>query len=372
MNRRSQISRVLIRIGIVIELLVLGGCSPGCTNNSLPTATPSFTLAFRGTDGNLHVRWSTDGQTWRDPDSFPSPVAADHGPGFSGIPTGLAQTLVLHRGTTLFRMSSIGPAVWGSDPPALLQTGVTVNSPIAVEFTGSGSFLFAHRTGNSGVLRAWDGTATTTNVVTPAGTMTSLCAPDTLSGPIGPSVIQVAGKILVAFCQLDNSGNESIQLLPGTLASNGAATFATQVPFVSTRPGFDAPFPKIYALAHDGTNFLLATVAKESTQSAPLTTFGLMIHSSPDGQNWTFVTLTSKNSGINRSARNAPLGLAAMPAHGTTPTVIQAAQFAGAAASPTLWEFNGTSWIDRTSANPFGGASLDGLVGFAFRVNGTP
>jgi hypothetical protein len=369
---RSQISRTLIKVGILVELLILGGCAPGCTNNQLPSATPAFTLAFKGTDGNLHVRWSADGQTWRDPDSFPSPVAADHGPGFSGTPNGLAQTLVLHRGTTLLRMNSLGPAVWGSDPPVLLQTGITVDTPIAVEFLGSGNFLLAHRTNGSGVLRTWDGSATTTNVVTPAGAMTSLCAADNLSGPVGPAVIQVAGKVLVAFCQVDNSGNESIQLLPGTVSNTGVPTFATHVPFTSTRTGFDAPFPKVYALAHDGTNYLIATVAKESTQSGPLTTFGLMIHSSPDGQNWSFVSLTSKSTGLNLSARNTPMGMAAMPAHGTTPLVIQVAQFAGTTPSPNLWELSGTTWTNRTSTNPFGGTALDGLAGFAFRVNGTP
>ncbi|HYM33915.1 MAG TPA: hypothetical protein VET48_00895, partial [Steroidobacteraceae bacterium] len=218
----------------------------------------------------------------------------------------------------------------------------------------------------------WDGTATTTTVVTPPGAMSSLCLSDTLSGPIGPKVIQVNGKVLVAFCQRDNSGGESIQLLPGTLASNGTPTFTAQVPFTATRPGFDAPLAKIYALAHDGTNFLLATVAPESSQPGPLMTFGLMIFSSPDGQSWTFVTLTSKNTGINLSARSTPLAIAAMPPHGNTPTLIQVAQQAGSAVSPTLWEFNGATWTNRTNNNAFGATPLDGLVGFAFRVNGTP
>jgi hypothetical protein len=185
----------------------------------------------------------------------------------------------------------------------LLQSGITTNSPVSVEFTGTGHWLRAHRTGDNGVSRLWDGTATPATVVTPAGTMGNLCPTDNLSGPIGPKVIQVGGKVLVAFCQRDNSGNESIQLLPGTLASDGTPTFTMQLPFVATRTGFDAPFAKIYALAHDGTNFLPATAAPESNQPPnQLMTFGLMIHSSPDGQNWNFVSLTSQNTALNLSA----------------------------------------------------------------------
>ena len=59
-----------------------------CTSTGQPiTAAPHFTLAYRGTDGLLHVRWSPDGQTWNDPTSFPPAPALASGPGLGGIPT---------------------------------------------------------------------------------------------------------------------------------------------------------------------------------------------------------------------------------------------------------------------------------------------
>lgn len=366
MSHTKQAARILLWIALAIGILISAGCT------SLPTATPSLTVAFRGMDGTLHVRWSSDGQTWLDPASFPSPVSLAQGPGLGGIPSGLSQLLVFNRGTNLYRLSSIGSAAYGTSPEEILQSGVTVDSPLSVAFTGSGHWLIGHRTGGDGVLRLWDGSSSLPVVVTPPGALNNLCSSDSLSGAIGPKVMQVNTKVLVAFCQRDSSGSESIQLLPGTLASNGVPTFTAQVPFTLTQPGFDAPFAKIYALAHDGTNFLLATIAPDSNQPRPLTTFGLMIFSSPDGQSWSFVGLTSTSTGINQSARSTPLGIAAIPPMGGNPALIQVAQYAGSALAPRVWEFNGASWTDRSNNNAFGAVAPDVSSGFAFRVNGMP
>jgi hypothetical protein len=343
-----------------------------CTTTGQPiTAAPHFTLAYRGTDGLLHVRWSSDGQTWNDPTSFPPAPALDRGPGLGGIPTGLSQLLVFNRGTILFRMSAIGASEYGSSPPEVLQTGVTVDSPLSVAFTGSGNWLITHRTGGNGVLRLWDGTSTPSAVITPPGALADLCPGDNLSGNLGPKALALNSRVLVAFCQRDSSGNESLQLLPGTIGANGTPSFAAQVPFTLTRPGFDPPLAKIFALAHDGTNFLLATVAPNSQQPGPLTVFGLLIFSSPDGQNWSPLTVTASNTGLNQSARSTPLGIAAIPPRNANPALIQVAQYAGSAQSPRLWEFNGTNWVDRSSAGAFS-ASPDVTTGFTFRVNGRP
>ncbi len=342
----------------------------GCNSTGQPiTAAPHFTLAFRGTDGGVHVRWSADGQTWQNPGSFPGTPQLAQGPGLGGIPSGLSQLLVFNRGTNLFRLSAIGASEYGSSPEERIQGGVTVDSALSVAFTGSGNWLIAHNTGTSGVLRLWDGTSNPTNVVTPPGALGNQCTSGS-GGAIGPKLLQLNSRILVAFCQEDSSGNQSLQLLPGTLSTTGQPTFSAQLPFTATRSGFLAPHGKFFALAHDGTNFLLATIAQVTPSTGPLQTFGLMIHSSPDGQNWSFVTLTSPTSGILQSARTTHLGMAAIPPRSGNPALIQVAQYAGNNQSPRLWEFNGTAWTDRSGTNPFGAAAPDVSSAFSFRVNG--
>lgn len=365
--KRSLTASVVL-LAAALGLMVLSGCT---TTGEPITAAPHFTVAFRGVDGRLHVRWSADGQSWQNPGTFPPAPQISQGPGLGGIPSGLSQLLVFNRGTTLFRLSAIGASEYGGSPEEVLQTGVTVDSPLSVAFMGSGNWLIAHRTGGSGVLRLWDGSNNPPNVVTPPGALGNQCTGTTPGGAVGPKLMQLGARILVAFCQADNAGNETLQLVPGTIDNNGQPTFSAQLPFALSRPGFDAPLGKFFALAHDGSNFLLATVAPTTTQSGPLQTFGLMIFRSVDGQNWTFVTLTAPTTGIGQSARASQLGMAAIPPRNGNPALIQVAQYAGSASAPRLWEFNGNNWTDRSNANAFGATAPDG-GGFAFRVNGAP
>jgi hypothetical protein len=352
-------------------VLTLPLAASNCPQGQSLNTTPAFVLAFRGTDGMLHVRWSSDGMTWVNPDTFPPSPSLDTGPGLGGIPGGLSQMLVFKHATSLLWLSGLGPAEYGGSPPELLETGATVDSGVSVAFTGSGHWLIAHRSGNNGVLKLWDG-ANPPVIVTPPGAMLGLCQPDGFSGPIGPQLMVLNNLALVGFCQRDASGTESIQLLPGTINPQGIPSFSAQVAFPTQTAGFQAPDPKVFALAHDGTNFLLANVAPDLSQPGPLTTFGLIIKGSADGQNWNFVSQTSTASGLHLSARSTPLGMAAMPPRNGHPAFIEVAQHASSTQSPRLWAFDGANWSDLSNANAFGGTAADPGQSFAFRVNGQP
>lgn len=351
----------------VVLFAAMAACTP---SGNLANSPPAFSLVFKGTDGNLHARWSSDGMTWQDPNSFPTGTSTDSGPGQGGIPEGMSQLLVFRRGTRLLQLSALGPAEYGTTGPDEVERNVTVDSAPSVAFTGSGNWLIAHRTGNNGVLKLWDHNNPPT-VITPAGTMLGLCVPDTLSGPIGPKVMVLNNLVLAAFCQ-DSGGTETIQLLPGTISAQGIPTFNVQAAFTIQQPGFDPPHAKVFALGHDGSNFLLASVAPNSSQPGPLTTFGLMVYSSTNGQNWNLVSLTSNNSGLGQSARSSALGIAAIPPRNNNPAFIEVAQLAGSASAPRLWAFDGNAWSDLSNNNAFGATGPDTAHEFSFRVNGRP
>jgi hypothetical protein len=374
MDRSSLLwtSANTVSVACFCWLGLLLAATPGCTpSGNLANSPPAFSLAFKGKDDmNLHVRWSSDGMTWQDPHTFRAGTATDSGPGQGGIPEGLSQLMVFRRGTELFQLSAIGPSEYGTSGPEVVENNVSVDSAPSVAFTGNGNWLIAHRSNNDGVLKLWNHTSPPA-VITPAGTMLGLCNSDNVSGPIGPKVMVLNNLVLAAFC-LDSGGTETINLLPGTINAQGTPSFGSQVQFTNQEPGFDAPHAKVFALGHDGTNFLLASVAPNSVQSGQLTTFGLMIYRSTNGQNWNLVTLTSTSSGLNLSALSSPLGVAAIPPRNNNPAFIEVAQLAGNASPPRLWAFDGNAWSDLTNNNAFGASAVDTTQEFSFRVNGRP
>lgn len=357
---RQMVGSLIIVITVLVSLTA-------CTPNGLPNAQPSFSLLYRGTDGELHARWSADGTTWNDPNSFPSSLSSSSGPGQSGIPQGLTQEAFYRIGPELRRLSSIGSSEYDSTGSTLIESGFSSNSAISAAFLGSGKWLLAHRSGNDAVIRQWDGSGTT-RPVTPVPGIANLCQPDNFSGPVGPKVVTLNNLLLVGFCQVDAQGVESLKLITGSIDSSGNPVFSSVSQFPRVETGFQRP-TKAFSLAQDGSMFLLAAVANETNPPGQLVTSGLFIYESNDGVSWTLRTGTSRTSGLMLTARETPLGIAALPANGNTPPLILVAQYAGTTQSPTLWSFDGSRWDNRSQAGAFG-APPDLSVEFSFRGNG--
>lgn len=355
------------RWGRISLLLCAAAALWACQTTQPLVAVPQYSLMFRGTDGLVHARWSADGLSWQDPTSFPPGFSISNGPGQSGIPTGLSQLAVVKRGSRLFRMAAIGASEYGSSPPETLEDNVSVDSAVSVAFIGSGNWLLAHRSGGDGVLKRFDG-SNPPAVVTPPGLLTDLCTPDSLSGPIGPRLMILGSRLLIGFCRRDAAGNESIRLVSAPLDPSGTPNFAsaTETGFQAQEVGFQVPRAKTFALAHDGSSFLLATVAPEAQQPGPLTSFGLMVYASSDGVSWSLRTLTSRGQGLQLSARPSTLGIAAHPAGR-----IVVAQAAGQQ-PPQVWTFDGSAWSNITGNSPFGAAQLDPTHEFSLRLNSQP
>jgi hypothetical protein len=356
---------------LALSAALLGAIGLTACQTPLPNAAPHFSLIYRGADGNLHVRWSADGNTWQNPASFPAPQSSANGPGQGGTPNGLSQMAVFRRGTTLLRLSAIGASEYGSSPPDVLESNVSVNSAVSVAFLGSGNWLLAHRSGSDAVLKRWTGSGAPT-VITPTPGIANLCVPDNLSGPIGPKAMVLNDRFIVGFCQTDTQGSDTLKFLTGTISPSGQPAFGPVVTFQQQESGLQPARAKTFALGHDGSSFILAIVAADQNPPGPLATFGLLIYASADGSTWQLRTRTGVNTPpIRQSARATPLGVAVMPPRGGSPALTLVAQYAGSALAPRLWAFDGASWSDRSSAGAFGPAPDTGNE-FSLRLNSRP